>query len=215
MTVSIILPAKNEPELNSFLIRLHEICESIPEPYEIIIAMGDKETLNKPIDWMPHQKTIKTYGDSLERSILAGFSHAKGEKLILTDSDGCHQIEKIPEIASKLDEYEMVAASRYLPGADSNLSSLRSFVSWCLNQWAHLLGSRLSDPMVGFMGVRKSVVDKVRFKPFTWKIPLEIELKANPKLYQFGAKIRKREAGKSSASAKIGLRIAWDIFWRY
>lgn len=214
MVVSVIVPAKNEPRLNKFLLRLHEVMESVPEQYEIIVAMGDRENLHVPVEWMPHQKVIKTYGDSLERSILGGFSHANGNKIVLTDADGCHQIEKIPDMIRFLDKYEMVAASRYLSGAGSNLSTFRSFVSWCLNFWARLFGSKLSDPMVGFIAVRKTVIDRVRFKPFTWKIPLEIELKAKPTLYQFGAKIRKREEGKSSATAKIGLKIAWDIIRR-
>jgi len=42
---------------------------------------------------------------------------------------------------------------------------------------------------------------------------LEIELKAQPTLKEFGAVVTKREVGKSSASPRIALKILWDIMW--
>ena len=63
---------------------------SIPSRYEIIIAMGDRETLYPHIPPLPNQRVIKTYGDTLERSILAGFSFAKGTKIIVCDADNYH-----------------------------------------------------------------------------------------------------------------------------
>jgi len=71
--ISIVLPVRDEPNLAMFLRELHEMMSEVPGQYEIIVAMGDRETLHPDIPSLPCQRIIKTYGDSLERSILAGF----------------------------------------------------------------------------------------------------------------------------------------------
>jgi len=209
---SVIVPVYNEPNLPDFLSRLHGVLEKLDTSYEIIIAMGDKE--DKWIDppTHPNQRVIKTFGDSLERSIIGGFSHAKGEKIMVCDADDCHPIEKIPLIFNGLDEYEMVVGSRYIPGGKSDLGTFRNLISWIFGKWAKLWGSKLTDPMVGFFGIRRTVLDRMRFKPFTWKIPLEIELKAKPTFTSFPVTAMGRTIGKTKTSVKVGLKIAWDIF---
>jgi len=210
--LSVILPVKNEPNLPDFLSRLHGVLRDLGVPYEIIIAMGDREK-----EWVeppphPNQRVIRTYGDTLERSILGGFSHAKGDKIMVCDADDCHPIEKIPEIFYGLDEYEMVVGSRYIAGGRSDLGTFRNFISLMFGMWAKLFGSKLTDPMVGFFGIRRELLDRVQFKPFTWKIPLEIELKSRPTFTSFPSTVMGRTIGESKTSVKIGLKIAWDIF---
>lgn len=210
--MSVIVPVKDEPNIADFITRLHKIVSSLPDEYEIIIAIGDRETQYTEVPDLPGVRVITTYGDSLERSILGGFSHAKGDKIMVTDADDCHPIEKIPIIFKGLDEYEMVVGSRYIPGGSSDLGTFRNFISWCFGKWAQLFGSGLTDPMVGFFGIRREVLDRVKFKPFTWKIPLEIELKAKPTFMSFPVTARGRTIGKTKTSVKVGLKIAWDIF---
>ena len=191
--------------------RLHEVVGSLPGRYEIIVAMGDRETLFAPIPPLPNQRVIITYGDSLERSILAGFSNARGDKIMVCDADDCHPIEQIPKIFYGLEDYEMVAASRYIPGGKSDLGPFRNFISWSFSTVAKLCGSKLTDPMVGFFGIRKEVLNRVRFKPFVWKIPLEIELKAKPTITEFPTVATARSIGKTKTTIKIGLKIMWDM----
>ena len=119
--ISVIVPVRDELNIADFITRLHKIVSSLPDEYEIIVAMGDNETLHTEVPDLPSVRVIKTYGDSLERSILGGFSHARGDKILVTDADDCHPIEKIPEIFYGLDKYEMVVGSRYIPGGKSDL----------------------------------------------------------------------------------------------
>ena len=208
---SVIVPVRDEPNLQDFLSRLHGVLTKLEVPYEVIIAMGDRE--KKWIEPLshPNQRVIKTFGDALERSILGGFSHAKGNKIMVTDADDCHPIEKIPKIFYGLDEYEMVVGSRYLAGGKSDLGRFRNFISWIFGKWAKLFGSKLNDPMAGFFGIRREVLDRVQFKPFTWKIPLEIELKAKPTFTTFSVIVRGRTIGKPKTSMRIGIKIAWEL----
>lgn len=209
--ISIIIPVRDEPKLGDFLLKIFNIMHPMGGDYEVIIAVGDREKEFPDIPALPNQRIIKTYGDSLERSILSGFSHAMGYKILCMDADGYHPVDRIPEMIKLLDEYEMVVGSRYVPGGQANHGILRDFISWCFVKWAHLFGSTLTDPMTGFFAVRKSVIDKVTFKPFTWKTCLEIEMKAHPSLVEIPMIAGHREAGVSKSSIKTGLKLIWDI----
>lgn len=208
-----VVPIRNEPNISQFLLELHKILAADLGTYEILVVIGDRETLHPDIPSLPHQKIIKTYGDSLERSILNGFSSTKSDKIVVCDADGCHPIERIPKMFYLLDKYEMVIGSRYIEGGRSDLGPFRNFVSSCFKTWAHLFGSKLSDPMAGFFAVRKEVIDKVKFKPFTWKTCLEIEMKARPEFTEIPIVAKQRtDSGVSKTSVKIGLKLMWDIF---
>ncbi len=209
--ISIIIPTRDEPHIGETLLRLHEILSSSPDQYEIIIAMGDREQMYPNIPPLPNQRVIKTYGDTLERSILAGFSFAKGTKVVICDGDNYHPYDKIPEMIKLLDNYEMAVGSRYLPGGKLNMSWFRSLVSRCFVLFAHMFGSRLSDPMSGFFAVRKEVIDRVRFKPFTWKTCLEIDVKAKPTLAEVPIIPKRRTVGESKTSLITGLKLMRDL----
>lgn len=212
--LAVVVPVRDEPKLGEFLLRLHEILETIPDQYIVFVVEGDREELYPDIPGLPHQRVVKTHGDSLERSILTGFTCSKcvgAENIVVCDADETHPTEIIPRMVKLLSEYEMVVASRYIPGGKSDLGLFRNFVSWCFVKWAHLFGSKLTDPMAGFFAVRSSVVEKVKFKPFTWKTCLEIELKARPSITEIPIVAKKREKGLSKAKAMTGLRILWDI----
>lgn len=209
--ISIILPIRDEPGIAETLLEMHKIVSDIPSEYEVLVMMGDRETLHPEIPDHSNQRIIKTYGDSLERSILTGFSFARGSKIIACDADGYHPIHKIPEMINLLGTYEMVVGSRYLPGGEVNMGWFRSLVSRCFVLYAHLLGSRLSDPMTGFFAVRKEVIDKVVFKPFTWKTCLEIDMKAKPTLTEIPIIPKPRTVGESKTSLRTGLRLMGDM----
>jgi len=209
--ISVILPVKNEPNLPDFLIRLHTVLEKLNTSYEVIIAMGDREDNWADPPEHPNQRVIKTYGDSLERSILAGFSFSKGELLVVCDVDNYHPVSAIPLMVTRLAQYEMVAGSRFISGGRLNMSPFRTFISKFFRSCARSYGSRLSDPMTGFFGIRKEVIDKVTFKPYIWKVALEIEMKSRPTLYEIPIVPQPRMAGISKSSIKIGLKLMRDM----
>ena len=110
--ISVIVPILNEPGIASFLDELHDCLRSMQQPYEVIVSMGDRETLYPEIPVKANQKSVKTYGDSLERSILGGFSSSKGDRLVVIDADGSHPIDLIPDIVTYLETYGLVVGVR-------------------------------------------------------------------------------------------------------
>ena len=206
-----IIPVKNEPALGGFLPAVHEVLASIPDQYEVLVVQGDKETKFYPYPEFPQQQTIWTYGDSLERSILNGFSHAKGDKIIVMDADFSHPPTDIVRIWKGLDAHEMVVGTRFAEGSEFTSSPFRRLVSWGCILLAKSAGTKLSDPMSGFFGVRRELLKKVKFRPITWKTCLEIELKAKPKLAEIPITFVERTEGESKTTLKVGLKIIKEL----
>ncbi len=207
--ISVIVPILDEPGIASFLDELHGTLKHMREPYEVLVVQGDRETLFPEIPIKAHQRVIKTFADSLERSILNGFSNAQGDRLIIIDADGSHPIDLIPDISTYLAKYELVVGVRN--GERLNVSFIRSVITSLFFALARLRGSRLSDPMTGFFGVQRGIVDKVRFAPFTWKTALELELKTRPTIHEIPFSFGDRLAGESKTSFKVGLRLIKDL----
>jgi dolichol-phosphate mannosyltransferase len=209
--LSLIVPVRNEPALGKFLPRVHEVMADIPDQYEVLVVQGDRESKFYPYPELPHQKTVWTYGDSLERSILNGFSHASGDKIIVMDADSSHPPELIPEFWKALDQYEMVVGSRFMRGSGFDSSLYRKVISWGCVTLAQIAGTKLTDPMSGYFGIQRDVLGRMRFRPVAWKTALEIELGTRPTVKEIPITFVERTEGNSKTTTKVGLRIIRDL----
>lgn len=206
--VSIIIPAKDEPYLQQLITHLNLYLPNTS--HEIIVVTSDRSKNTLP-QLPPDIKIFKSYGDSLERSILLGFSVAEGTKIIVMDADGSHPPELIPQMIKDLDDYEMVIANRFDKESHYHTSLPRLFVTFIFNEYAKLLGNRLSDPMSGFFGIQTQLLEKIKFRPYKWKLALEICNKLHPNVKEIPFTFNNRVQGKSKSNWKVGLKIFWDI----
>ena len=204
---SVVIPMRDEPDPESILGEVHEALEGINDRYEVIVVRGDKEKLNNALPLFPNQREIKTYADTLERSILTGFSVAQGERIAAMDADGSHPPEMLPMMWRLLDDYEMVVGSRFVDGSEFRGSPHRRLVTWLCKNMAHEAGSKLMDPMSGFFAFRREVLGRCRFRPLTWKPCLEVELRAHPRIKEIPIEFEERRVGKSKTKVSVGLRI--------
>ena len=209
--LTVVLPVKNEPQLPSFLLRLHEVLESIPEPYEVLVVRGDREKLNNPLPPLPNQTELKCYADSLERAILLGFSSAKGDKICVCDADGSHPVELIPTMISHLPNCDMVVGSRFLLESKFHQTFFRRFITKFFIKYAKFFGAEIDDPMSGFFVFNKKLLEKVQFKPFCWKVCLEILLKTNSKVKEVPIHFTNRTSGISKTNLRVGVKILLDL----
>ena len=207
--ISVIVPILNEPGIALFLDELHKTLRHMREPYEVVVVQGDRETLFPVIPVKANQRVVKTYADSLERSILNGFSNAHGDRLIVIDADGSHPVDLIPDMCTYLAKYDLVVGVRN--GERLNVNKIRGVITSLFFAIAKLRGSKLSDPMTGLFGVQREIVDKIRFTPYTWKTALEIELKARPTIHEIPFEFGDRLEGESKTSLRIGLRLIKDL----
>ena len=211
--LTVVLPVKNEPNLIPFLLRLHEVLESIPEPYEVLVVRGDREKLNNPLPPLPNQTELKCYADSLERAILLGFSCAKGDKICVCDADGSHPIDLIPTMNILLASCDIVVGSRFLSESKFHQTFFRKFVSKVFVKYAQFFGSNLTDPMSGFFLFRKKILEKVKFLPYTWKTCLEIELKSGGRVEEIPITFNNRADGISKADLGVATKIFKDLLF--
>lgn len=204
------MPVRNEPNLEPFLTRLHEVMETT-KFYEVLVVQGDHETLHAPIPELPHQYVYHTYGDSLERSILNGFSHARGDRIVVMDADGSHPPESVLELIRALEKTDMAVGTRFAEGSTFTGSPLRRVVTWGIGSMAKLAGSHLSDPMSGFFAVTREVLERATFKPIPWKTALEFELSTRPTVTEVPIRFEERTVGKSKTSIRLGVVVGFAL----
>ena len=209
--ISIILPVLREPNLTNLIRDLQSKLKDFD--YEILIITSDKtrEPLSPSTPFLPNTKIFKSYGDSLERAILLGFSVAQGNKIIVMDADDSHPVDLILPMLSTLDQHQMVVASRFIKNGHYHTTFLRYLTSYIFTKYAQLMGSTLSDPMSGYFGIQSQLLTKIRFKPYKWKVALEISNKLRPDTVELPFTFENRKTGKSKSSWKVGLKLIWDI----
>ena len=209
--LSIVVPVRDEPQLPEFLAKIHDAMTGVPQDYEVLVVQGDGEPGARYVPRLPNEKSVWTYGDSLERSILNGFSHSRGERVLVMDADGSHPPAMIGELFRALDDVELAVGSRFAQGAEFRSSFYRGLVTRIFKMMAWQAGSKLRDPMSGFFAFRREVLERCRFKPLKWKTALEIELRAHPTVKEIPIRFVERGAGRSKAGAGVGLALLWQL----
>jgi len=203
--VTIVIPVKNESYIYELAKKIREYLYDIEN--EILVISGNKDKY-KCNDF----KNINVLGDSLERAILTGFQNAKYENIIVMDGDGQHPPQYLRRIYDELQSNDIVIASRFNGESTVRLSPYRKIVSRTFNFVAKWIGAESSDPMSGFFGVKKEVVDNIEFNPFKWKVLTEILLKCGDiRVSEIPYSFNRRIGGTSSTSYKLGFSIITDL----
>lgn len=121
--ISIILPCLNEQKGLSVVVpEIVNICEKLKLDYEIVLADNNstdnsisvfKNLINKYSLKEKNQIVIEKnqgYGSVYQ----AGFNIAKGDILIMADSDGTYDFNQIPNFIKKIEEgYDLVIGNRF------------------------------------------------------------------------------------------------------
>ena len=181
--ISIIIPTYNERENIELLIgKIKDQSNKINEELEIIIVddnspdgtwkmVQEMGTKDKRI------RLVKRAGKlGLATAVLDGVKKASGDKIIVMDADLSHPAEKLPEFAEWLREVDLVIGSRNIRGGGSDDWPIyRKIVSMGATFLANIvLGVWESDPMSGFFGVKKKIIENTKFKAKGYKILLNI-----------------------------------------
>ncbi|MDD5066840.1 MAG: polyprenol monophosphomannose synthase [bacterium] len=208
--LSIILPVLNEGENLKILIpRLDKLLKKTR--HEIIIVDDDSRDDTAKIIRDLQKKTALRYilrkgKKGLSSAVIDGFRKARGDRYIVMDSDLSHPPEVISRITGKLNHYDIVIASRYIRGGGvKEWPWFRRMVS----NFATLLTRpivRIKDPMAGFFGLKKKVVQDTVLDPIGFKILLEILVKGHYRnVLEIPYIFLERHAGRSKAGIKIYL----------
>lgn len=210
--ISIILPVLNEGE--NLKILIPEIDNNLKKIEYEIIVVDDNSTddTDRIINRLKKKYNIKYIlrkdEKGLSSAVIEGFKNAKGEILIVMDSDLSHPPKVIPGLLNNvMKNSDIVIASRYVKGGGAEKWILpRKFISIFATIMAKPL-VKVKDPLAGFFCLKKNVIQNTKLNPIGFKILLEILVKGNyKKIVEIPYIFQRRYAGKSKADIHIYLQ---------
>ena len=229
-TLSIVIPTYNESKnivkiLDSLRIALTR------EMNAEIIVVDDNSPDGTSNTVEEYAKNSKNHDYSIEvirrenkrglsSAIVTGIQRARGDSVVVMDSDLSHPPQTIPKMVEELrsSDCDIVVASRYVKGGSvSGWPFKRKLISKGATKIAqHGLGIKIKDPMSGFFAFKRHIVNNIKFDAIGYKILLEILVKAR------GAKVKEipyhfidRTTGSSKMDLSVGvdyLKSVWKLY---
>ena len=216
MKISVIVPAYNERNnIGKLIEKLNEILKKEQINFEIIIVDdyspdGTGDIVKEYMKKYKNVKLLQKQKEGLGAAVRYGFSKATGNLFVVMDADLSHPPETIPIFVNAIERegYDIVLGSSWAKGAFKDVPFYRRVISWGANMIARVLFLLpVKDPMSGFFAVKSSIIKRINLKVRSFKILLEILVKAK------GAKIKEvpmqfidRKGGKSKLGIKEIIR---------
>jgi dolichol-phosphate mannosyltransferase len=161
--ISVILPTYNERDNIIPLIRIINK-QLYKYTFEIIVVDDHSPdgTANKVKNSFRTDKRISVYvrksDRGLAKSICLGLENARGEWILVMDTDFNHNPEVIPRFLKYTNSYDMIVGSRYVTGGGME-NKLRYIFSYLYNLVTRaVLSLKTHDNLSGYYLVRKDVV---------------------------------------------------------
>ncbi|MDH3191109.1 MAG: glycosyltransferase family 2 protein [Nitrosopumilus sp.] len=229
--ISIIIPTYNESEnIIKILRTIGEILPKNVPTQAIVVDDNSPDGTGKLVeDYLKNVKKMAHYTieiihrkakDGLGSAILKGIQQAKGDTIVVMDSDFSHP----PQIILKLIEsikkyqYDIAVASRYIKGGKiQGWSVKRKFMSKFATLIAKKgLGIDTKDPMSGFFAFKRNIIKGLNIDAIGYKILLEILVKTkNVNIKEIPYTFQDRELGSSKLSVKTIFdyyRSVWKLY---
>lgn len=212
-SLSIIIPTYNEEEnIGKIIFTLQKILENNSIPYEILV-MDDNSTdktqtivQNISNSSLNIHLIVRSRDHGLSQSVVDGFSRSQNNLLIVMDADFSHPPSAVVELYHALTQgYDLVIGSRYIKGgAIENWPVERKILSFGATFLARLLFPNINDPVSGFFGLHRRILEEARLKPRGYKILLEVLGKSNwNSIIELPIKFVEREGGSSKLNLKV------------
>ena len=157
-------------ERENILDTIESIFQNVKDSVEVIVVDDDSsdmtwqlvEELNDPRVKLIRRVETRGLASAFNRGVI----ESRGEVVGWMDADMCMPPSLLPEMISKLDEYDIVVGSRYAPGGIDDRAFLRVASSRLINGLASMvLGYGIKDYDSGFVVLKRSVFDKVSIIP--------------------------------------------------
>ncbi len=229
--VSIIVPTYNESQ--NIVGILKSIRENIPKGIfteTIVVDDNSPDGTGKIVeDYISSIKKIaentidvihRKAKNGLASAILKGIQNAKGETIVVMDSDFSHPPQIIPKMIEAFKQYQcdLVVASRYITGGNiQGWTTKRKLMSKIATVIAKKgLGIKIKDPMSGFFAFKKNIIKELNFDALGYKFLLEILVKTkgiNVKEIPYCFENRKFGSSKVDSSTVIDyFKSVWKLY---
>ena len=167
--VSIIIATFNERE--NIRATIAAILQHVSQPVEVIIVDDGSpdltadhvEELDDPRVRVIHRRRTVGFASAIVRGIMA----SRGRLVGWIDADMSIETKYLPGMIEKTKDYDVVIASRFVPGGGDERHPFRVFASRLVNGFANLLlGYGIKDYDSCVTVVRRSVFDSVMPIPY-------------------------------------------------
>jgi dolichol-phosphate mannosyltransferase len=170
--ISIILPTYNEAlGISRFLDKVIPVVSQMAQAekkpltqYAEIIVVDDNSpdgtaaVVKTYSQSQPAVKLLVRYKDhGLGVSILAGIEAANGEVIVGMDADNNHDIALLPKLITKLDQADLVVASRFM-GSGGMAEPIRFYGTWAFNAFLRCFGFPIWDNFSGYYAIKKATL---------------------------------------------------------
>ncbi len=167
MRLSIILPTYNEKD--SIVLLIDEILSILGKEnidHEIIIVDDNSPdgTYNHLLQSFSENPAIRPLlrkeEKGLATAILHGIRNAKGDRILVMDTDFNHPPKLIPLLVKITDYFDIASGSRYVIGGGMDTSFGRYIGSKIFNKFIHYtLWVKTTDNLSGFYAFKKEILE--------------------------------------------------------
>jgi len=170
--ITLVLPIYNDAyntkrNMQKIIRKMNDLKRKFNESYEIIVVEESTDstpeiikkfvTENKNIRHMHYDKRLGK-GGALKRGIMK----SRGNKILFMDIDLSTDIASVDKMVEKLDDYDIVAGSRFHPLSRVLRPYYRSCFGFGLSIIVRLLfGIPVKDTQCGFKGYRKEPIRRI------------------------------------------------------
>jgi dolichol-phosphate mannosyltransferase len=98
----------------------------------------------------------------LASAVRRGIVEARGDFVVVMDSDGNHDPALLPLMLRCAEEFEVVVGSRYVLGGGMLTSAFRYWASYAFNILIRVVvGLRIHDSLTGYLAFRRDLLDRL------------------------------------------------------
>ncbi|OGQ33642.1 MAG: hypothetical protein A3F16_06325 [Deltaproteobacteria bacterium RIFCSPHIGHO2_12_FULL_43_9] len=183
--LSVVIPAYREEEnLKVLLPRLTKSLKETNHAYEVLVV--DTESPMDDLASVCAENSVnyinRTGGNDYGDAIRTGIRESRGKYLLFMDADGSHSPEFITELMPYRNDFDVVVASRYVKGGDTENPKILILMSWLLNlSYSFVLNLKCKDVSNSFKLYRADQIKDLGLYCQNFDIVEEILYKLNKK----------------------------------
>jgi len=228
MKTFVILPTLNEAQnLQTLIEQLGALAISHILVIDDNSADGTGAIADQLHDQFPDRVSVihRPSKMGLGTAYVTGFQWAiehGADCIVQMDSDFSHSPTYLPDFFSKMNAYDVVVGSRYVPGGrlDPRWSGWRNFLSrWANSIWVRfILGTQVQDATSGFKCWRVSALQKIgleqiRSNGYVFQVEMAyLSEKNSLRILEWPIYFEDRRIGKSKMTIPVKLEAAWRVF---
>jgi dolichol-phosphate mannosyltransferase len=167
--VSVVLPTYNEREgIGDLVAEIVAIGRAARLDFEVLVVDDDSPdgTAAHVREAFAAEPAVRVHVRRGERglatAIWRGLREARGDVVVVMDSDGNHDPALVPLMVRCAEEFDVVVGSRYVLGGGMLTSAFRYWASYAFNILIRVvLGLRIHDNLSGYLACRRAVLDRL------------------------------------------------------